>query len=65
MKKKKLIGKLSLNKSKISNLDGSKIMGGWHNASENICGSTPQFCTISVGVGCGISENTGSECKCL
>ena len=58
MKKKKLTVKLSLEKSKISALNASKIRGG---ATElQICGSIT-YCDPTWT----LSEGTGSECKCL
>jgi hypothetical protein len=61
MKKKKLIGKLSLNKSKISNLDGSKIMGGGYISEVVACGSN-----ITCDIGCQhLGDTQGSACKCL
>jgi len=71
MKKKKLIGKLSLEKSKISALNGSKIRGG------GSLGGAPTncFCVTHNNYTCGsitecdttwtLTEGTGSECECL
>ncbi len=73
MKKKKLIGKLSLEKSKISNLGASKIMGGTLNEG-SLCGvATDCFCATNPNNGCNGSNGCsqvncgtgGSECKCL
>lgn len=72
MKKKKLTGKLSLEKSRISALDSAKITGGLnpgtvmgqpHNASEcNPCGGGSN---ITCDIGCQHLTNTeGSACKC-
>ena len=62
MKKKKLTGKLSLEKSRISALDSTKIKGG----------SVTWFCIPTslqnggcVTNGCTVTQNpTGSECAC-
>lgn len=74
MKKKKLTGKLSLTKSRISALDSAKITGGTGPsviASESglvICqyGGTGCGSNITCDIGCQHLTNTeGSACKCL
>jgi len=70
MKKKKITGKLSLQKSKISRLNSSKIYGGVTEAYPG-CVTWPALCgaTTTYGVDCDttftLSANGGSECKCL
>lgn len=73
MKKKKLTGKLSLQKSKISALDGSKIKGGgsFLQTCYPDCMTFPVLCGpgTTYGIDCDptytLTENGGSECECL
>lgn len=58
MKKKKLTGKLSLVKSKISALESSKIKGGSHYCNPGT--------NITCDIGCQhLGDTEGSACKCL
>ena len=65
MKKKKLTGKLSLEKSKISALNASKIRGGGTYLESNC-----YACVTFPNNGCNGTQDCpegtdGSECKCL
>ncbi|MCH7525429.1 MAG: hypothetical protein IIC74_10655 [Bacteroidetes bacterium] len=65
MKKKKLTGKLSLEKSKISALESSKIFGGATVPCTGLCIPTSLQQGGCVTDGCTVTENpTGSECEC-
>jgi len=67
MKKKKITGKLSLQKSKISRLNSSKIVGGATYLQSDCfpeCVTHPNY-TCNGSQNCGGTNNGGSECKCL
>lgn len=76
MKKKKLKSKLSLNRSKVSNLDQSQVIGG---ATEPNCisvtggctwvNSLCNWCTGNQTFDCNVTDDCpdteGSVCRCL
>jgi len=73
MKKKKLTGKLSLNKSKISALESAKVYGGT-SAKTGPSPDSQVFCNhtllcgsnITCDIGCQhLTDTQGSACKCL
>ena len=65
MKKKKITGKLSLEKSKISKLNSSKVNGGGTYFLSNCyaCVTHPNY--TCQGGGGGGTNSPGSACKCL
>lgn len=70
MKKKKITGKLNFKKSVISSFGSSQIIGGGDtivvDGPSNACPSQPPGpCgSITCEPTWGLSQGTGSECKC-